>query len=29
MYLPNIYEIANIAPDILQYEGRLKLRYIF
>lgn len=29
MYLPNIYDIANIAPDILQYEGRLKLRYIF
>lgn len=29
LYIPNIIDIANETPDILQYEGRIKLRYVF
>lgn len=29
LYAPDIYEFGNKKPDILQYEGRLKLRYVF
>ena len=29
MYMPEIYDNTTPEPDILQYEGRLKLRYIF
>jgi len=29
LYLPDVYKIANVSPDILQYEGRVKIRYIF
>lgn len=29
LYMPEIYDNTTPEPDILQYEGRLKLRYIF
>ena len=29
LYAPNLYDVANVKPDLLQYELRLKLRYIF
>lgn len=29
LYAPNLYDIANVQPDLLQYEVRLKLRYVF
>ena len=29
LYAPDIYEYSGIAPDFLQYEARLKLRYVF
>ena len=29
LYVPDIYEAADITPDLLQYEGRVKLRYVF
>lgn len=30
LYAPNMFEMANgIEPDLLQYEGRVKLRYVF
>ena len=29
LYAPDIYETADITPDLLQYEGRVKLRYVF
>lgn len=29
LYAPDMFEITNIAPDLLQYEGRVKLRYVF
>lgn len=29
IYIPDVYDIADINPDILQYELRAKLRYIF
>lgn len=29
MYAPDVYEVANAKPDFLQYDLRLKLRYIF
>lgn len=29
MYAPDIFKSAGIEPDLLQYEGRVKLRYIF
>ena len=29
LYAADIYDIAGIKPDFLQYEGRLKLRYVF
>lgn len=29
LYAPNVYEIENIKPDILQYDLRVKLRYVF
>lgn len=29
IYIPNLYSVADITPDVLQYELRLKLRYIF
>ena len=28
-YAPDVYKIGDVKPDVLQYEGRLKLRYIF
>ena len=29
LYLPDIYKDGNIEPDILHYEARVKMRYIF
>ena len=29
LYAPNIYETATETPDLLQYDGRVKLRYVF
>lgn len=29
LYAPDIFKTAGIEPDLLQYEGRVKLRYIF
>lgn len=29
LYAPNIYETATDTPDLLQYDGRVKLRYVF
>lgn len=29
LYAPEIYKIADIKSDLLQYDGRVKLRYIF
>ena len=29
IYAPDIFEIANASPDLLQYDGRVKLRYVF
>lgn len=29
IYIPNLYQVADIKPDLLQYEVRLKLRYVF
>lgn len=29
LYTPNMFEIADTTPDLLQYEGRVKLRYVF
>ncbi len=29
MYAPNIFEAADIKPDILHYDLRVKLRYVF
>ena len=29
VYLPDIYKVADIEPDILHYEARIKIRYIF
>lgn len=29
LYAPDIYEIVNEKPDLLQYELRLKLRFVF
>ena len=29
LYAPDIYAISDIETDLLQYEGRVKLRYIF
>lgn len=29
LYAPDLYNIDGISPDLLQYELRLKLRYIF
>lgn len=29
LYIHDIYDINNVSPDLLQYELRLKLRYIF
>lgn len=29
IYIPDIYEISNIQPDVLHYGARLKARYIF
>lgn len=29
LYIHDLYTIANESPDLLQYEIRLKLRYIF
>lgn len=29
LYAPDIYKSADIEPDLLQYEGRVKLRYVF
>lgn len=29
LYAPNIYEIGDIQPDVLHYDLRVKLRYVF
>lgn len=29
LYAPDMFEIANENVDLLQYEGRVKLRYVF
>ena len=29
MYIPDVFEIDTVKPDIMQYEGRIKLRYTF
>ncbi len=29
LYAPDFYEVADITTDLLQYEGRVKLRYVF
>ncbi len=29
VYSPNVYRVANVDPDLLHYDLRLKLRYIF
>lgn len=29
LYAPDIFENAELTPDLLQYEGRAKLRYVF
>jgi len=29
LYAPDIYKIADIKPDVLHYDARLKIRYIF
>ena len=29
LYIPDILDIDDHKPDVLQYEGRIKLRYIF
>ena len=29
LYAPDVYDIAGEKPDYLQYEARLKLRYVF
>ena len=29
LYIPDIFETDDATPDILQYDGRIKLRYIF
>ena len=29
LYLPDIYKVNDIQPDILHYEARIKIRYIF
>lgn len=29
VYAPDVYNTSDGKPDVLQYEGRLKLRYIF
>jgi len=29
LYAPNFMEVANKKPDLLQYDARLKLRYVF
>ncbi len=29
LYIPDYMEFANTEPDMLQYEGRAKIRYIF
>lgn len=29
LYAPDVFTIADDTPDLLQYEGRVKLRYVF
>jgi hypothetical protein len=29
LYLPDVYNVADIEPDILHYEARIKIRYMF
>ena len=29
LYAADIYDVAGLKPDFLQYEARLKLRYVF
>jgi len=29
IYMPDIYQVDDIEPDILHYEARIKIRYIF
>ena len=29
VYIPDVYEIGDIEPDILHYDARVKIRYLF
>lgn len=29
LYAPDLYTMGDLEPDVLQYEGRVKLRYVF
>ena len=29
IYMPDIYKVGDVEPDILHYEARIKIRYIF
>lgn len=29
LYAPDMFEMVDAEPDLLQYEGRVKLRYVF
>lgn len=29
LYAPDIFKVSDIEPDILHYDGRIKLRYVF
>lgn len=29
LYAPDLFQVADIEHDLLQYEGRVKLRYVF
>lgn len=29
LYVPDVFTATNNTPDLLQYEGRVKLRYVF
>ena len=29
LYIPNVFAAGNVRPDILHYDARIKLRYVF
>lgn len=29
IYIPDVYKVGDIEPDILHYDARIKLRYLF